>query len=92
MISNFKHGGLKKLYEKGDSSKVNPKQLEKVEMILADLAAASKVDDMRLPGYRLHQLRGNLKGFYAIYVSGNWRIIFKFKDGQATDVDLVDYH
>jgi len=91
-ICSFKHKGLKKLYEKGDESKISPQQAERIKSILADLETAHAVDDTRLPGYRLHLLSGELRGFYAVDVSGNWRIIFKFKDGQATDVDLVDYH
>ena len=92
MVKSFKHRGLKRLYEKGDRSKINPKQVDKVELILADLAAAETLDDMRVPGYRLHELHGDLRDFYAIDVSGNWRIIFKFEDGYASDINLVDYH
>lgn len=92
MIINFKHRGLKKLFDKGDRSKINPNLIDKVELILADLDAADTVNHMRQPGYRLHELKGDLSGFYAVVVSGNWRIIFQFKDGKVSDVNLVDYH
>jgi|TARA_B110000263_G_C15156166_1_gene440214 proteic killer suppression protein len=92
MIVSFKHRGLKRLYEKGDKSRIDPNHVDKVELILADLAAAEAIDEMRVPGYRLHELHGELKDFYAVEVSGNWRIIFKFEDGQASDINLVDYH
>ena len=92
MINSFKHKGLKKLYERGDRSGINPTHIKKVERIIANLDAAKTVNHLRMPGYRLHELRGHLKNFYAIYISGNWRIIFRFKAGQAYDIDLVDYH
>jgi toxin HigB-1 len=63
-----------------------------VELILADLDAAETIDHMRQPGYRLHELKGDLYGFYAVDVSGNWRVVFRFEDGQASDINLVDYH
>jgi len=92
MIHSFKHRGLRRLYEKGDRSKVNPLQVDKIELILADLDAAETVNHLRQPGYRLHQLQGRLSGFYAIDVSGNWRVIFRFAAGKASDIDLMDYH
>ena len=60
--------------------------------ILALLATAFTVEDMNLPALKLHKLKGDLAGFYAVTVSGNWRVIFRFEDGQATEVDLIDYH
>ncbi len=92
MITSFKHRGLKRLFEKGDRSKINPNQIDKIELILADLDASETIDHMRQPGYRLHELKGDLHGFYAVDVSGNWRIIFQFKDGKVSDINLVDYH
>ena len=89
---SFKHRGLKRLFEKGDRSKINPNQIDKIELILADLDASETIDHMRQPGYRLHELKGDLYGFYAVDVSGNWRIIFQFKDGKASGINLVDYH
>lgn len=92
MVGSFKHKGLKRLYEHGDTSKVNPNQLVRIELILADLDAAESVEHMRQPGYRLHELRGGLRDHYAVAVSGNWRIVFRFEDGIALDINLVDYH
>ena len=92
MIEGFKHRGLKKLYEKGYRERINPNHVDKVELILADLDAAQTINHLRQPGYRLHELHGNMAGLYAITVSGNWRIVFRFERGKASDVDLVDYH
>ena len=92
MIERFKHKGLKRLFEHGDRSKINPNHVQKIERILAQLDAAETVEHMRQPGYRLHELHGDLRDFYAVNVSGNWRIVFKFKDGKAKEIDLVDYH
>lgn len=92
MIKSFKHRGLRRLYERGDRSRINPNHVGKVELIIADLDAAETLEHMRRPGYRLHELKGDLKGFYAVEVSGNWRIVFRFEDGHVSDVDLTDYH
>ena len=71
---------------------MNQNQVEKIEVILADLDAAGSIEHMKRPGYRLHQLTGNLKGFHAVVVSGNWRITFRFEEGDVYDADLADYH
>ena len=67
-------------------------QVTKLRDILARLDAASTVADIDLPGFRLHQLKGDLKGFWAVTVRANWRVIFRFADGNVLDVDCVDYH
>ena len=92
MIRSFKHRGLKRLYERGDRSQVQNDQLERIEDILARLDIAAVPSDLDLPGYGLHSLKGKLKGFWAVKVSANWRIVFRFQDGDALDVDLIDYH
>lgn len=92
MITTFRHKGLKLLYEKGDRRKVAPDHADKIERILARLDAASEPAHMDLPGYRLHALKGDLAGHWAVTVSGNWRIVFRFDNGHARDVDLLDYH
>ena len=92
MIQSFRHKGLKLLFEKADRSRVAPDILAKVERILARLDQIDKPDDMDLPGYRLHPLKGDLLGFWSVVVNGNYRIIFRFSDGQVIDVDLIDYH
>lgn len=91
MIGSFRHRGLKRLYERGDESKVNQNQLPKIKRILTALDAATSPEDMDMPGWRFHRLHGDLKDHYSVWVSGNWRIIFKF-DEEAQEVDLVDYH
>ena len=92
MIRSFRHKGLKLLFEKGDRRKVKADQTDKIERILARLDQASEVADMDLPGFRLHLLKGDLRGFWSVTISGNWRIVFRFNEGHAGDVDLVDYH
>jgi len=92
MIRTFRHRGLKRLYERGDPSKVRADQAERITLALADLDDARRPQDLDLPGYRLHRLKGDLKGFWSIWISANWRIIFRFESGDAYDIDLIDYH
>ena len=92
MIRNFRHRGLKRLYEKDDRRGLRADQAGKIARILARLDEADAAAKMDLPGYRLHPLKGDLKGLWAVSVSGNWRIVFRFEGGHACDVDLVDYH
>ncbi len=92
MIQSFRHKGLKRLYEDDDPRGVIHEHVEKLRDILARLDAAGDVEDMDLPGFRLHQLKGDLKGFWAVTVRANWRVIFRFDDGAVFDVDYVDYH
>ena len=66
--------------------------VKRLRYILALLETAFTVEDLNLPGLKLHQLKGDLIGFYAVSVSGNWRVIFRFEDGEAADIDLLDYH
>ena len=92
MIVSFKHRGLRRLYERGDRSQIGADLISKVENILATLDAAGVPQALDLPGYRLHPLKGERKGFWAVTVRANWRIIFRFENGDALDVELVDYH
>ena len=92
MIRGFRHRGLKRLYERGDPSRVRPDQADRIALALADLDDAHKPSDLDLPGYRLHPLKGDRSGFWSISISGNWRIVFRFDYGDAWDVELVDYH
>ena len=92
MIRSIRHKGLKRLYEDDDSSGVNPDHAGKLRNILARLDAARTVADMDLPGFRLHALKGDLRGFHAVTVRANRRVVFRFADGGADDVDYVDYH
>jgi toxin HigB-1 len=92
MIRSIRHKGLKRLYQDDDPSGVNPEHVSKLRNILARLDTARNVADMDLPGFRLHPLKGELKSFHAVTVRANWRVIFRFEDGNADDVDYVDYH
>jgi len=92
MIQNFKHKGLKKLFEKGNSSGVSANHLKRLKFILALLETAETVEDMDLPGLDLHELKDNRKGFISLKVSGNWRVTFKLENGDAFDVNYEDYH
>jgi toxin HigB-1 len=91
MIRSFKHRGLRRLSLRGDRKQVRADQLNRIEDILARLSVADRAEEMALPGYRLHPLKGDLQDFWSVSVSGNWRIIFRFEDGDALDVDLIDY-
>jgi toxin HigB-1 len=92
MIRSFRHRGLKRLFERGDSAQVRADVLDKIENILAVLDRAKEPDHMNLPGFQLHPLRGGLRGFWAVTVRANWRIIWRFEGTDAVDVDLIDYH
>ena len=92
MIRSFRHRGLKALYGGKTASRVAPEHVEKLRDILAMLDRGRKLDDMDIPGFRLHPLKGDLKGHWAISVSGNWRVTFRFEDGHAVDVNYIDYH
>lgn len=92
MIHSFRHWGLKRLYERDDRSGVGANVLARVEEILSVLEGAETVEDIDLPGYRLHRLSGSFSGFMSVRVTGNWRITFRFERGMAYDVDLTDYH
>lgn len=92
LIRSFKHRGLKRLYERGDGSGIRFDLLPKVERILTVLDSAATPQALDLPGYRLHPLKGDLKGFWAVAVRANWRIVFRFEAEDAFDVELTDYH
>jgi len=92
MIRTIRHKGLKRLFEQDDASGVNPEHADKLRDILARLDAVLTVSDMDVPGLRLHPLKGREKGFWAVTVRANWRVIFRFGDHDAFDVDYVDYH
>ena len=92
MVKSIRHKGLKRLYEDDDPRGVTREHEQKLRDILARLDAAAAVTDMDLPGFRLHPLKGELKGFWAVTVRANWRVVFRFDEGQAFDVDLIDYH
>jgi proteic killer suppression protein len=92
MILSIRHKGLKRLYEDDDPRGVIAEHAVKLRDILARLDASRAVTDMDLPGFRLHPLKGAMKGFWAVTVRANWRVIFRFAEHDAMDVDYVDYH
>jgi toxin HigB-1 len=92
MILNFRHRGLKRFYEKGERSRINSQAADTVEEILTLLDIAEQPGDMDLPGYRLHPLKGDLKGVWAVDVTRNWRITFRFEGKDVCDVNFEDYH
>ena len=89
---NFRHKVLRTLYESDSPRGLPPELVPRIRRILADLDLAVQPNDLVVPGYRLHPLSGELDGFWSIQVSANWRIVFRFEDGEPTDVNLIDYH
>lgn len=92
MIKSFKHKGLEKFYLSGSKKGIQASHSNRLRMQLAALDTAQSLDDMDIPGYRLHQLTGNRKGVWSVTVSGNWRITYKFTDGNVYIVNYEDYH
>ena len=92
MVVRFRHKGLQLLYEKGDRRRMPSTSVAKIERILSRLDEAASPASMDLPGFRLHPLKGDRAGFWAVTVTGNWRVVFRFEGEHASDVDLVDYH
>jgi proteic killer suppression protein len=92
MIASFRHKGLRVFFEDDDRSRLNAEHVSRLRLILSRLDASGRIEDMRQPTFRLHQLKGNLKGLWAVTVRANWRVVFRFENGKAYDVDLIDYH
>ena len=92
MIISFKHNGLKKLFLKNNHKHVNPQHVSKLLRILDRLDASKRPEDMNLPGYKLHELLGKEKGTWSVWISGNWRVTFRFDGIDATSVNYEDYH
>jgi toxin HigB-1 len=92
MIRSFKHRGLKRLYERDDRSGIRADLVDTVQEMLTLLDDAATPQELNLPGYRLHPLKGDLKGYWSLTVRANWRIIFRFEGADACEVELIDYH
>jgi proteic killer suppression protein len=92
MIRSWRHKGLRNFFEKGSVAGIQSSHAQRLRLILSRLDASTCPSDMRLPGLRLHPLKGKLTGFWAVDVSGNWRVIFQFEGQDAVLVDYVDYH
>ena len=92
MIQSIRHKGLKRLFESGSTAGIQAHHAKRLRMLLAALHSAHAVDDMDIPGLRLHRLKGTAKGRWSVWVNGNWRLTFEFVDGHAYVVDYEDYH
>jgi len=91
-IKTFKHRGLKKFFENGSKAGIQAAHANKIGRILDRLNSATEAKDMNAPGYDFHPLKGDRAGFFSVHVNGNWIIIFQFENGEAMNVDLIDYH
>ena len=92
-IKSFRHKGLRQFFEEDNLRGIAAAQAEKLADILAAIDAANSVEEIgKFPGWRLHPLKGDLQGFWSVTVTGNWRLIFRFKNGEASELDLIDYH
>ena len=88
----FRSNALRRFWERNDARRLPPDMLERISDLLDDLDSAQHPGHMNLPGLRLHQLAGNRRGTWSVRVSANWRLTFRFIDGEAVDVNLEDYH
>ena len=92
MIQSFRHKGLRKFFESGSAAGIQPHHSKRLRMLLAALDTALSIEDMNVPGFRLHPLKGSERGRWSVWVNGNWRLTFNFKDGHAYVLDYEDYH
>jgi proteic killer suppression protein len=92
VIKSFRHKGLRKLFETGSFAGVQPNHAKRLRLQLSALDSAQTIDDMEIPGFRLHPLKGELAGRWSITVNGNWRVTFEFREGNAYVLDYEDYH
>jgi toxin HigB-1 len=92
VIKSFRHKGLRRLYESGVTSGVRVDHVKRLRMQLAALDTACVIEDVDIPGFRLHPLKGEMRGRWSIAVSGNWRVTFEFREGHAYVLDYEDYH
>lgn len=92
MIRSFRHKGLQKLYETGSRAGIQPHHFNRLRMQLTALDTAESIDDIDIPGFRLHLLKGKDRGRWSIWVNGNWRLTFEFVDGHVHVLDYEDYH
>ena len=92
MIQSFKHKGLRQYFESESTAGIQGKHAQKLRLVFSALDTASTINDMDIPGFNLHPLKGNRKGEWAVSVSGNWRITFNFKNGNSTNINYEDYH
>ncbi len=92
MIKSIRHKGLRRFHETGRASGVQASHARRLRLQLAALESAQTIDDMDIPGFRLHPLKGEMKGRWSIFVNGNWRLTFEFEHGNVYVLDYEDYH
>jgi toxin HigB-1 len=92
VIQSFRHKGLRRFYESGSAAGIQPKHANRLRVLLAALDTAQSIDDMDIPGFNLHSLKGQGTERWSVWVNGNWRVTFEFRDGHAYVLDYEDYH
>ena len=92
MIVDFRHKGLRQYWETGSKARIDPTHAKKLDRLLTILDEAIRPADLDLPGMHLHPLKGDLKGYYSVRITGNWRLTFRFDQQDVVDVDYTDYH
>lgn len=92
MIQSFRHKGLRKFFESGSAARIQPHHAKRLRMQLTALDTAQSIEDMNIPGFRLHPLKGEARGRWSVWVNGNWRLTFEFREGHAYVLDYEDYH
>ncbi|HET7313246.1 type II toxin-antitoxin system RelE/ParE family toxin [Salinisphaera sp.] len=92
MIKSFRHKGLKRYFESGSKAGIQPEHAKRLRMQLIALDTATAIEDMDIPGFKLHLLKGSNEGRWSIWVNGNWRVTFEFQEGNAFVLDYEDYH
>ncbi len=92
MIQSFRHKGLRRFFETGSLAGIQPKHAPRLRALLVALETSQAIEDMDVPGFRLHPMKGQEKGRWSVWVNGNWRLTFEFRDGQAYVLDYEDYH
>jgi len=92
MIQSFRHKGLRKFFESGSAAGIQSHHAQRLRMLLVALDTALNIEDMNVPGFRLHPLKGSERGRWSVWVNGNWRVTFAFKDGHAHVLNYEDYH
>jgi len=92
MIQSFRHKGLKRFFESGSVAGIQSVHAKRLRMLLVALHTAQVIGDMSIPGFRLHPLKGSERGRWSVWVNGNWRLTFEFRDGHAYVIDYEDYH
>ena len=92
MITSIRHKGLRKYFETGNTKGIQASHERRLKLMLTALDTATTIEDMDIPGYRLHPLKGNMKGRWSVSVSGQWRLTFEFSNGNVELLDYEDYH